>query len=137
MLFRSPKSVYKKCTLIKGVKNGSKEKKTWMLDFFTHYNSNLRLLAFLGWRYVLHSPPNAEALRIINGPIDTEASRQLTQELVNVVGSGITVAIVPIPDKDEKGAVIVINTGDGFKPASAKRANVNKVMKRNQCHYKK
>ncbi len=45
-----------------------------------------------------------------------------------MVGSGITVAIVPIPDKDEKGAVIVINTGDGFKPASGQEGKRQQVM---------
>ncbi len=119
--------VYKKCTLIKGVKKWFKRKKRHgCLIFLLIIILILGLLAFLGWRYVLHSPPNAEALRIINGPIDTEASRQLTQELVNVVGSGITVAIVPIPDKDEKGAVIVINTGDGLNQLQPRGQTVNK-----------
>lgn len=80
------------------------------------------------WKFVINRPINPIALEIINGPIDTEASRRLNEELTQVSGEGITAVVVPIPDTAENATIIVIDTASGFQPAAGRDGKRKQIM---------
>lgn len=87
---------------------------------------------FLGWKMIFDKSPNAEAQKVISGPVDAEATRILTKAFetskVGSVKEGIGLVVVPLPDGSGNGAVISLDSDSGFKPAPGSEGKRKQAM---------